>query len=110
MPTQTSPQFLSKLPPGYSVGRGPDGVQYIVPNYLVPATDLALRSQQQKSILNVHLAAGGVRCFPFLFCNPDFLVPSVMHDAVVAGQYELPDSISRMPLLLPILKRSHSHS
>jgi hypothetical protein len=61
MPESKAPHLPFAVPSGYSVGNGPDGVRYMVPNYLVPATDLALRSEQEKSALNVHLAPGGVR-------------------------------------------------
>lgn len=64
MSRSTSPHLPFKLPPGYSIGQGPDGVQYIVPNYLVPATDLALQTEQRKSAMNVDLAPGGVSLFP----------------------------------------------
>lgn len=77
MPKVTPP--LSNLPPGYSVGQGPDGVQYIVPNHLLPATDLALRSEHQKSLLNVHLAPGGVRCFPLSLFLSSHLLATFRH-------------------------------
>ena len=95
MPTPSAAQLLSNLPPGYSVCQAPDGVPYIVPNYFVPATDLALRCEEQKSALNIHLAAGGVRRFQFLFPLVSFgcllyMRLILLPVAVVAGEYELP--------------------
>ncbi|KAF8337250.1 hypothetical protein F5887DRAFT_1078251 [Amanita rubescens] len=47
------------IPPGYSIREGPDGIHYVLPDFLIPATDVALASTQNKINLNVKQAAGG---------------------------------------------------
>lgn len=49
-----------KIPPGYSVGTGPNGKQYLVPTFLLSATDLALRAQELQGTYKVLQGSSGV--------------------------------------------------
>jgi hypothetical protein len=48
------------IPPGYSVREMSDGHKYIVPNFLINATELDIQSDALKRSLEVRRAPGGV--------------------------------------------------
>ena len=54
------------VPPGYSIQQMPDGHEYLVPNFLVDCTDLAIKTQAQVNSLKVREAPGGVSHITFL--------------------------------------------
>ncbi|KAF8328755.1 hypothetical protein F5887DRAFT_924092 [Amanita rubescens] len=47
------------IPPGYTIGTYQDGKQYLVPTFLVKATDLAIRAQELKGTYKVFQASSG---------------------------------------------------
>ena len=53
-----APQF--HVPPGYTIRQMPDGNNYIVPKFLIDATDLAIQSETMKKSLEVEQAPSGV--------------------------------------------------
>jgi hypothetical protein len=58
-PSASQPQMLP--PPGFSIMPGTDGRDYLVPTFLVPATELAIAAASKRSELRADTAAGGVR-------------------------------------------------
>jgi hypothetical protein len=48
-------------PPGFSIVPGTDGRDYLVPTFLVPATEVAIAAAGNRSDLRADTAAGGVR-------------------------------------------------
>ena len=58
--TTNNATSLSTIPAGYTIGTAPDGKEYLVPSYMVPALDQAFASYQHKINLGVPAAAGGV--------------------------------------------------
>ncbi|KAF8959893.1 hypothetical protein BDZ97DRAFT_2077742 [Flammula alnicola] len=50
---------ISDIPEGFTIGTGPDGQQYLVPQYMVPALDHAFALYQSKADLGVSNAPGG---------------------------------------------------
>jgi hypothetical protein len=50
----------SNVPAGYSVRQMPDGQNYVVPNFLINSTDLAVQTQAMKEFMEVQKAPGGV--------------------------------------------------
>jgi hypothetical protein len=58
---EASPQPCLAIPPGYSIATGPEGIHYVVPTFLLPATELALETEEQKPSFNVRQGSGGVR-------------------------------------------------
>ncbi|KAM6490266.1 hypothetical protein JOM56_014243 [Amanita muscaria] len=57
-------QSSTSLPEGYVCVTSNDGQQYIVPNYLVPATHQAFEAYRKKVEMEVQNAPGGVCLFP----------------------------------------------
>ena len=49
-----------QTPAGYSVGTTPDGHHYLVPNFMIRATDLALETDHMRMLMNLEQAQGGV--------------------------------------------------
>jgi hypothetical protein len=49
------------IPPGYTCIKSPDGHQYLVETYRVPATLATLEAEKMKKAMNVDGTAGGVR-------------------------------------------------
>ena len=49
------------VPPGYSIGRAPDGHHYLVPTFMIDGTDLALDTHSRKLSGAIKQANGGVR-------------------------------------------------
>lgn len=49
------------VPPGYSIGRAPDGHHYLVPTFMIDGTDLALDTHSRKLSGAIEQANGGVR-------------------------------------------------
>lgn len=60
-PSETAPS----IPAGYVLLTGPDEQRYLVPRFMVPATEHALEAEQQKRQLEVKTADKGVS--PILF-------------------------------------------
>ena len=59
--TQLKPTTkIQNIPDGFTVGISPDGKQYLVPQYMVPALDQAFASYRSKEDLGVVNAPGGV--------------------------------------------------
>ena len=54
------------VPPGYSIQQMSDGHEYLVPNFLIDCTDLAVKTQAQMDSLKVREAPGGVSDVPSL--------------------------------------------
>ncbi|KAF8954483.1 hypothetical protein BDZ97DRAFT_1864963, partial [Flammula alnicola] len=50
---------ISNIPDGFTIGTGPDGQQYLVPQYMVLALDHAFASYQSKADLGVSNAPRG---------------------------------------------------
>jgi hypothetical protein len=50
----------SDIPPGYSIGEMPNGHHYLVPHFMIHATDLAIETQSQMELINIKEARGGV--------------------------------------------------
>ncbi|KAF8953123.1 hypothetical protein BDZ97DRAFT_1929973 [Flammula alnicola] len=50
---------ISDIPEGFTIGTGPDGQQYLVPQYMVPALDHAFASYQSKADLGFRMHQGG---------------------------------------------------
>ena len=48
------------VPPGYSIGRAPDGHHYLVPTFMIDGTDLALDTHSRKLSGAIEQANGGV--------------------------------------------------
>ena len=48
------------VPPGYAVGTTPDGLPYMVPDFMVPALGLAFEAYHKKLEIGVPAAVGGV--------------------------------------------------
>ena len=46
--------------PGYSIGKMPDGRHYLVPDFMICSTDLALNTQRMVNSFNFKEAPGGV--------------------------------------------------
>ena len=70
------------VPHGYSVCDMPDGYRYVVPDFMIRATDLAIEMQSQMRSINVEKAPGGVRG---LFHSPfQILVPIVFFSCLVS--------------------------
>jgi hypothetical protein len=62
----------SDIPPGFSVLQRPDGRNYLVPNFLIDETNLAIKSEDMKRSLDVEHAQGGVsmhHSFHLLWCR-----------------------------------------
>jgi hypothetical protein len=57
-----------KIPPGYTACEM-DGRLYLVPNFLLPATKLALETQKIQRSLNIQQATGGVSAFFVFHCQ-----------------------------------------
>jgi hypothetical protein len=65
------------IPPGYTVGQSPDGHDYLVPKFLLSATDLALKTRIIKDEVDVMHGKGGVsfsltfnrHCPPYNWCR-----------------------------------------
>jgi hypothetical protein len=55
-----SAQSQPDIPPGFSIQQMSDGRNYVVPDFLLDATDLAVRSEELKKSLEVQQAPGGV--------------------------------------------------
>jgi len=51
---------ISDIPDGFTTRTGPDGQQYLVPQYMVPALDQAFVSYQTKAELGVCDQPAGV--------------------------------------------------
>ena len=51
---------ITKIPDGFTIGTGPDGQQYLVPQFMMPALDQAFAAYQHKMDLDVSKAEGGV--------------------------------------------------
>jgi len=51
---------LNNIPEGFTIGVAPDGQQYLVPQYLVPALDQAFATYHSKMRLDVVQANPGV--------------------------------------------------
>jgi hypothetical protein len=49
------------VPPGYSIGQAPNGHHYLVPTFMMDATDLALNTHSRKLSGAIKQAQGGVR-------------------------------------------------
>ena len=49
------------VPPGYSIGRAPDGHHYLVLTFMIDGTDLALDTHSRKLSGAIEQANGGVR-------------------------------------------------
>lgn len=63
--TQQSPSTtITPIPDSFTIGTGPDGQQYLVPQFMVPALDQAFAAYQTKLELGVTMEQGGVS---FLF-------------------------------------------
>lgn len=54
---------ISDIPDGFTIGTGPDGQQYLVPQYMVPALDQAFVSYRTKAELRVEKQPAGVSDF-----------------------------------------------
>jgi hypothetical protein len=61
--TQAPDESQLSIPPGYSIREMPDGRNYIVPNFMIDATNLAVQSESMKRSLKVGEAPGGVSAF-----------------------------------------------
>jgi len=59
-PQPKSPITIANIPDGYTTGTGPDGQQYLVPQFLVPALGQAFASYHNKIELDVSNEGGGV--------------------------------------------------
>jgi hypothetical protein len=51
---------ISEIPQGFTTGTGPDGKDYLVPQYLVPSLNHAFASYRTKSEVGVQNAQPGV--------------------------------------------------
>ena len=51
---------IQNIPDGFTVSISPDGQQYLVPQYLVPALDQAFASYRSKEVFGVVNEPGGV--------------------------------------------------
>lgn len=65
METQSNPQIEQNAdrldpPPGFTVVRGPDSRDYLVPDYMVPSLQLAFAAQDNRRKLEADAAAAGV--------------------------------------------------
>lgn len=54
---------IAEIPDGFTIGTGPDGRRYLVPQFMVPALDQAFAAYQKKLELGVLKEQGGVRVF-----------------------------------------------
>ena len=60
---QTHPKSsttIANIPDGYTIGTGPDGQQYLVPQFMVPDLDQAFASYRSKTVLDVSNSPAGV--------------------------------------------------
>ena len=60
---QTQPSTsttITPIPDGFTIGTGPDGKKYLVPQFMVPALDQAFAAYQTKLELGVSKEQGGV--------------------------------------------------
>jgi hypothetical protein len=61
MDTSTDPTTLAAdVPPGYAIGTMPDGRHYLVPDFMIGSTDLALNTQSMMRSFSFKEAPGGV--------------------------------------------------
>jgi hypothetical protein len=58
--TKAGNDAVAAIPPGYSMKEMSDGRNYLVPDFMIDATNLAIQSQAMKRSLNVQQAPGGV--------------------------------------------------
>jgi len=54
------------VPPGYTIGTLADGQQFLVPNFMVLATDLALKTQDKCNSVAILEASHGVSDHPLI--------------------------------------------
>jgi hypothetical protein len=59
-PTPAHHHTELNIPAGYSVRQMPDGLDYIVPNFLISDADLAMQSELNKASSKIKEAPGGV--------------------------------------------------
>ncbi len=57
---QAPPSSNWTIPSGYTIGTYQDGKQYLVPTFLVKATDVAIRAQELKGTYKVFQSSNGV--------------------------------------------------
>ena len=72
---QTHPKSstaIANIPDGYTIGTGPDGQQYLVPQFMVPDLDQAFASYRSKTVLDVSNSPAGVskNVYRTLFAMP----------------------------------------
>jgi hypothetical protein len=87
-----------QTPPGYSVGTTPDGHHYLVPNFMIRATDLALETDHMRTSMNLEQAQGGVS----VFCNRHMsvLLP-VPVPVILCRPTQVPVRLSAIALIPP---------
>ena len=54
----------SSIPPGYSLIKGPNNQSVLVPTFLVPATETAMKAHKICTKINADGATGGVQSHP----------------------------------------------
>jgi hypothetical protein len=85
-----NPTSISTIPPGYTIGNTPDGKQYLVPSYMVPALDQAFASYQKKINMGVANADPGVSHSLLI----QLCAPQASDSRVYAGDYAAGPGIS----------------
>lgn len=63
----------SWIPEGYVTVAGPDGKEYLVPEFMVPTLHQSFEAYRRKVDLGVHIAAGSVSIFFFLNVYTEFI-------------------------------------